>query len=188
MDRGSESSFQALKAAMVSAPVLRLPDFDRPFIIEIDASDLGIGAVLLQDSHPIAYFSKKLGPRRRVSSTYHKELYAIVEAVHKWRQYLLGREFVIRSDQKSLKELLQQVVQTPDQQLYVRKLMAYKFTIEYKKGGANRAADALSPRSDTSSGVCRDQRRGCRVHSRPLLCSVRHCSSTGPPSIGLAAQ
>lgn len=130
-----------------------MPNFDRQFCVETDASDLGIGAVLLQDSHPIAYFSKKLGPRRRVASTYHKELYAIVEAVQKWRQYLLGREFVIRSDQKSLKELLQQVVQTLDQQLYVMKLMGYKFRIEYKKGSSNRAADALSRRVESSDDV-----------------------------------
>lgn len=139
-------SFDAFKRAMTSAPVLRLPDFTRTFYLETDASDFGIGAVLLQDGHPLAFFSKKLGPRRRVSSTYHKELYAIVEAVQKWRQYLLGREFVIRSDQKSLKELLQQVIQTPDQQFYARKLMGYKFRIEYKTGASNKAADALSRR------------------------------------------
>ena len=103
---GAGVSFEKLKVAMTAAPVLRLPDFDKPFCIETDASDTGIGAVLLQDNHPIAFFSRKLGPRRRVASTYHKELYAIVEAVQKWRQYLLGREFIIRSDQKSLKELL----------------------------------------------------------------------------------
>ncbi|XP_042032533.1 uncharacterized protein LOC121779292 [Salvia splendens] len=141
-------AFEALKGAMTSTPVLRLPDFTKTFYVETDASDLGIGAVLIQGGHPIAYFSRKLGPRRRVASTYHKELYAIVEAVQKWRQYLLGREFVIRSDQKSLKELLQQVVQTPDQQLYVRKLMGYNFRIEYKKGALNRAADALSRREE----------------------------------------
>lgn len=118
--------FQNLKRAMTTPPVLPLLDFDRHFYIKTDASELGIGAVLLQDSHPITYFSKKLGPRCRVAFTYHKELYTIVEAVQKWRQYLLGWEFIIRSDQKSLKELLQQVVQTPDQQLYVRKLMRYK--------------------------------------------------------------
>ncbi|XP_042022920.1 uncharacterized protein LOC121770215 [Salvia splendens] len=138
----AESSFLDLKGAMTTAPVLRLPDFEKTFCVETDASDTGIGAVLLQDTHLIAFFSKKLGPRRRVASTYHKELYAIVEAVQKWRQYLLGREFVIRSDQKSLKELLQQIVQTPEQQLYVRKLMGYKFVIEYKKGITNLAADA----------------------------------------------
>ncbi|KAL1555207.1 hypothetical protein AAHA92_15677 [Salvia divinorum] len=103
----AEDSFTALKQAMTTAHVLHLPDFDKTFYLETDASDFGIGAVLLQDNHPLAFFSKKLGPRRRVTSTYHKELYAIVEAVQKWRQYLLGREFIIRSDQKSLKELLQ---------------------------------------------------------------------------------
>lgn len=91
---------------MTSAPVLRLPDFSKTFVVETDASATGIGAVLLQDNLPLAFFSKKLGPRRRVTSTYHKELYAIVEAVQKWRQYLLGREFIICIDQKSLKELL----------------------------------------------------------------------------------
>ncbi|KAG6402647.1 hypothetical protein SASPL_134849 [Salvia splendens] len=140
----TEDSFIALKFAMTTAPVLHLPDFNKPFYLETDASDVGIGAVLLQDEHPLAFYSKKLGLRRRSASTYHKELYAIVEAVQKWRQYLLGREFVIRSDQKSLKELLQQVVQTPDQHFYIRKLMGFKFRIEYKQGSTNRAADALS--------------------------------------------
>ncbi|XP_042045728.1 uncharacterized protein LOC121792000 [Salvia splendens] len=152
----AEQSFCELKTAMTSAPVLRLPDFSRQFCVETDACDFGVGAVLLQDNHPLAFFSKKLGPRRRVASTYHKELYAIVEAVQKWRQYLLGREFIIRTDQKSLKELLQQVVQTPDQHLYVRKLMGYKFVIEYKKGSNNKVADALSRRdepTDNSSSV-----------------------------------
>ncbi|XP_042032226.1 uncharacterized protein LOC121778901 [Salvia splendens] len=144
----ADSSFLDLKGAMTTAPVLRLPDFDKTFCVETDASNTGIGAVLLQDNHPIAFFSKKLGPRRRVASTYHKELYAIVESVQKWRQYLLGREFVIRSDQRSLKELLHAIVQTPDQQLYARKLMGYKFRIEYKKGSTNRAADALSRREE----------------------------------------
>ncbi|XP_042031572.1 uncharacterized protein LOC121778308 [Salvia splendens] len=143
-----DAAFAALKEAMTSAPVLSLPVFDKQFCIETDASDTGIGAVLIQDKHPITYFSKKLGPRRRVASTYHKELYAIVEAVQKWRQYLLGREFIIRSDQKSLKDLLQQVVQTPDQYLYIRKLMGHKFCIEYKKGSTNKAADALSRREE----------------------------------------
>ncbi|XP_041995638.1 uncharacterized protein LOC121745745 [Salvia splendens] len=146
-------SFTRLKTAMVSAPVMRLPDFTRPFYLETDASDFGVGAVLLHDNHPLAFFSKKLGPRRRVTSTYHKELYAIVEAVQKWRQYLLGRKFVIRSDHKSLKELLQQVIQTHDQQLYARKLMGYKFRIEYKTGASNRVDDALSRRDMEGDGV-----------------------------------
>ncbi|KAH9685790.1 hypothetical protein KPL70_014094 [Citrus sinensis] len=137
-------AFDALKKAMVEAPVLRLPDFDADFILETDASNVGIGAVLMQSGHPISYFNKKLGPRLCASSTYIKELTAIVEAVHKWRQYLLGRFFVIRIDHKSIKELLQQVVQSPDQQIYIRKLLGYHFRIEYKPGCTNLAADALS--------------------------------------------
>ncbi|GKG23278.1 ty3-gypsy retrotransposon protein, partial [Tanacetum coccineum] len=79
-----------------------------------------------------------------VTATYQKELFAIVEAVYKWGQYLLGRQFVIRTDHKSIKELMQQVIQTPLQQKYVRKLMGFIFSIEYKPGTTNRAANALS--------------------------------------------
>lgn len=93
----ADDSFVVLKAAMTSAPVLRLPDFSNLFVVETDTSGYGIGAVLLQENHPLVFFSKKLGPHRQVTSTYHKELYAIVEAVQKWRQYLLGCEFVIRT-------------------------------------------------------------------------------------------
>ncbi|KAH9791984.1 hypothetical protein KPL71_003946 [Citrus sinensis] len=138
------AAFDALKKAMVEAPVLWLPDFEADFILETDTSNVGVGAVLMQSGHPIFYFSKKLGPRLRTSSTYIKELTAIVEAVHKWRQYLLGRFFVIRTNYKSIKELLQQLVQTPDQQIYIRKLLGYHFLIEYKLGCTNLAADALS--------------------------------------------
>ncbi|VFR02721.1 unnamed protein product [Cuscuta campestris] len=144
----ADSSFARLKQGMVTAPVLRLPDFAETFYLETDASDVGIGAVLLQRGHPLAFFSKKLGPRRRSASTYHKELYAIVESVQKWRQYLLGREFVIRSDQRSLKDLLFQIIQTPEQQFYIRKLMGFCFRIEYKTGASNKVADALSRRGE----------------------------------------
>lgn len=145
---GGIGQFRGLEESHDSSACFEVARFSRTFYLETDACDFRIGAVLLQDGHPLAFFSKKLGPRRWSASTYHKELYAIVEAVQKWRQYLLGREFVIRSDQKSLKELLQQVIQTPEQHLYVRKLMGYKFSIEYKPGAANRVADALSRRDE----------------------------------------
>ncbi|VFQ92985.1 unnamed protein product [Cuscuta campestris] len=138
------NAFEDLKNAMISTPVLCLPDFSLLFVVETDACATGIGAVLLQGEQPVAFFSKKLGPRLLAASTYHKELYAIVEAVQKWRQYLLGREFLIRTDQRSLKQLVQQVIQTPDQQFYVRKLLGFCFRIEYKTGASNKVADALS--------------------------------------------
>ena len=74
-----------LKNAMVAAPVLHLPDLELKFVIETDASNIGIGAVLMQQGHPISYFSQKLGPRLRVASTYIKKLHAIVDAVQTWR-------------------------------------------------------------------------------------------------------
>ena len=138
----ADAGFVELKRAMTVAPVLRLPDFDIPFTIETDASDFGIGFVLLQNGHPLAFFSKKPGPKWKMASTYHKELYAIVQTVQKWRQYLLEREFIIHSNQRSLKDLLSQIIQTPDQKFYIRKLMGFKFKIEYKSGASNRVVDA----------------------------------------------
>ncbi|GJZ81421.1 ty3-gypsy retrotransposon protein [Tanacetum coccineum] len=138
------TAFEAIKRQLSTAPILGLPDFEHTFIVETDASADGIGAVLIQNDRPICYFSRKLGPRMRVAATYQKELFAIVEAVYKWRQYLLGRRFTIRTDHKSIKELMQQVIQTPIQQKYVRKLMGFDFAIEYKPGALNQVADALS--------------------------------------------
>ncbi|GJS99093.1 ty3-gypsy retrotransposon protein [Tanacetum coccineum] len=80
----------------------------------------------------------------RVAATYQKELFAIVEAVYKRRQYLIGRRFKIQTDYKSIKELMQQVIQTPIQQKYVRKLMGFDFLVEYKPGVANQVTNALS--------------------------------------------
>ena len=129
---------------MTHAPVLRLPDFTRDFVIETDASNYGIGTMIMQDNHPIAFFSKKIGPKLQASPTYIKELHAITEVVRKWRQYLLGKFVIILTYHKSIKELLQQVIQTPEQQVYVQKLLGYQFRIEYKQGISNKVVDSLS--------------------------------------------
>ncbi|GJU89085.1 ty3-gypsy retrotransposon protein [Tanacetum coccineum] len=139
-----KQAFDDLKTRLSDAPVLGLPNFEEMFVVEADASAVGIGVVLMQKGHPLCYFSRKLGPRMRVAATYQKELFAIVEAVYKWRHYLLGRHFTIRTDHRSLKELLHQVIQMPLQQKYVRKLMGFDFAIEYKPGVSNQVADALS--------------------------------------------
>ena len=80
---------------MTQAPILAMPDFSKPFELETDASGHTIGVVLMQDRHPIAFFSKKMSIKMSASSTYVRELFAITEAVAKWRHYLLAREFII---------------------------------------------------------------------------------------------
>ena len=129
---------------MVQAPVLALPNFTKKFIVEADASGSGLGAVLTQDSHPIAFYNKALSIHALGQSTYEKELMAIVKAIHKWRIYLLGRKFLICTDHRSLKYLLEQRITTPDQQKWIIKLMGFDYDIEYKQGHENKVADALS--------------------------------------------
>lgn len=144
----AEEAFIKLKGVMTQAPVLALPDFEQPFIIECDASGAGIGGVLMQRGRPIAFFSQALQGKNLLLSTYEKEMLAIVLAIQKWRPYLLGRQFVIKTDQKSLKHFWEQRITTPAQEKWLAKLMGYNFVITYKKGNENKAADALSRRDE----------------------------------------
>lgn len=91
-------AFDQLKAAITSAPVLCLPNFAEPFTLETNASGIGVGAVLSQNSHPIAFFSKKMVPRMQKQSAYTRELFAITEALAKFGHYLLGLKFTIKTD------------------------------------------------------------------------------------------
>ncbi|WVY90954.1 hypothetical protein V8G54_036468 [Vigna mungo] len=140
----ASQAFLLLKKAMTSAPVLAIPNFKEPFILETDTPGSGIGAILSQAHHPVAYFSKKLSPRMQKQSTYAREFNAITEALAKFRHYLLGHKFIIKTDQTSLKELLEQTLQTPEQQQWLPKFLGYDFTIQYKPGKDNVPADALS--------------------------------------------
>lgn len=149
----AELAFTQLKSAMTSAPVLALPDYTKLFVLECDASGKGIGAVLMQEGKPVAYYSKAISPTRLGLSTYEKELLAVVMAVTKWRHYLLGRHFQIRTDHQSLKFLLEQRVTTLMQQKWISKLMGFDFEITYKSGKSNAAADALSRVVDDLNSV-----------------------------------
>jgi hypothetical protein len=139
-----EQAFVALKAALTSAPVLALPDFTKPFVVETDASAYGIGAVLMQNGHPLAFLSKALGPKYRGLSTYEKEYMAILLALEQWRSYLQHAEFQIVTDHRSLVQLTEQRLHTPWQQKVFTKLIGLQYRIVYRCGVENGAADALS--------------------------------------------
>jgi hypothetical protein len=139
-------AFDTLKTAMVTTPVLALPNFEIPFAVETDACDSGVGAVLMQQGHPLAFISRALGPKNRGLSTYEKEYLAILVAVDHWRHYLQSGEFIIFTDQCSLIHLNEQRLHTPWQQKVFTKLLGLQYRIVYKKGSDNRVADALSRR------------------------------------------
>jgi len=99
------NAFETLKDKLTKAPILTLPNFAKTFKIECDASNIGIGAILLQEGHPIAYFSEKFKGSHLNYSIYDKEFYALVRALQNWQHYLFPKEFVIHSDHESLKYL-----------------------------------------------------------------------------------
>lgn len=137
-------AFDSVKQALTQAPVLRLPDFTQQFVVQTDACDKGIGAVLLHQGHPISFLSKALGPRAQALSTYEKECLAILLAIQRWRPYLQHEEFIIQTDHRSLVYLGEQQLTTSIQHKAFVKLMGLQYKIQYKKGVENIVADALS--------------------------------------------
>jgi hypothetical protein len=97
-----------MKEVMGTCPMLALPNFTLPFVLECDASGEGIGAVLMQGGHPIVFGSRKLSDLERLYSIYDKEMLAIMYALTKFRQYLVGNKFVVKTDHNSLKYFLEQ--------------------------------------------------------------------------------
>jgi hypothetical protein len=97
-----------MKEFMGTCPLLALPDFILPFILECDTSDEGIDAVLMQGGHPIVFKRWKLSQPERLYSIYDKEMLAIMHALTKFRQYLVGSKFVVKTDHNSLKYFLEQ--------------------------------------------------------------------------------
>lgn len=101
---------------MSTTPVLALPNFSLEVIIKPDACGVGIGVALTQAEHPKAYMSKVLSLKHQQLSVYEKEMMAIVATIDKWRLYLIGRHFVIKTDHQNLKYMLEHRISTPSQQ------------------------------------------------------------------------
>lgn len=97
------NSFEKLKSMLITLPILKYPDFSKPFKLNTDASNYALGAVLLQDNHPVAYASRTLNSHEVRYNTTEKELLAVVWAVKYFRPYIYGREFEIKTDHQALK-------------------------------------------------------------------------------------
>src|SRR5699024_9995387 len=101
-----ESSFRRVKELLISAPILRSPNFEQPFVVQTDASAYGIGAVLTQNyldgEHVVSYISRSLSAQERNYSTTQRECLAVIWAIEKFRGYLEGYHFTVITDHHSL--------------------------------------------------------------------------------------
>lgn len=143
-----EAAFQDLKGAVCSDSILLSPDFDRPFIVQTDASGVGLGAVLLQevDGHrrPVAFISRKLFERERRYAAVELEALAIKWALDSLRYYLLGRPFHLETDHRALQWLEKMRDTNSRVTRWYLSLQPYNFTVQYRPGATNRVADFLS--------------------------------------------
>ncbi|PKU83878.1 RNA-directed DNA polymerase [Dendrobium catenatum] len=143
-DSPQQESFEQIKLALSNAPVLVLPNFDKAFQVDTDASGVGIGAVLYKEDRPVEYFSEKLSPARQKWTVYEQELYAVVRALKQWEHYLLHQDFILCSDHQSLQYLNSQKTVNKMHARWVIFLQKFSFVVRYKTGKLNRVADALS--------------------------------------------
>ncbi|GBM93813.1 Retrovirus-related Pol polyprotein from transposon 297 [Araneus ventricosus] len=146
----SEKSFNSLKQALITSPVLTYPQTDKEFNLDTDASNDGIGAVLSQkignEECVIAYFSKSLGKPEGNYCVTRKELLDIVKSIEHFHHYLYGRKFLLRTDHASLRWLLNFRESEGQIARWIQRLQEYDFEIQHRKGTSHGNADALSRR------------------------------------------
>jgi hypothetical protein len=143
-----EKAFVKLKELLTSEPILQLPDLEKPFVIQVDASDNAVGAVLLQDSAgqllPVAYASKKLTTAEQRYPIIEKECLAIVFAVHKFNKYVYGRHFTLQTDHSPLVAMRRNRIANDRIMRWSLLLQTYDMDIQYIRGSDNVIADYLS--------------------------------------------
>jgi hypothetical protein len=142
----AERSFNILKEKITERPILVLLNFENTFQVRCDAGGVTIGVVLNQDNRHVSYFSEKLNETKRKYSMYDKEFYAIIQALNKWRHYLVPREFVLYSDNRALQFITKQEKLNQRHTKWVEFMQNFTFVIKHIFGNANKFVDALSRR------------------------------------------
>jgi len=143
------AAFDRMKSMMCAIPLVRLPNPDKPFILTTDASTIAVGAELSQfdenGEYPVMWFSKALNSAQRNYSTYERELFAVVLGCDAGHVFLLGREFVLRTDHRALMGIFNsKLTNSARITKWLLKLQPYRFQIEIIKGKDNTVADSLS--------------------------------------------
>ena len=147
-ERSEEQAFHTLKSKLSNFPILRLPDLTKKFVLRTDASDNGLGAVLLQEHEnekfPVSYASRKLLNREKAYSVIEKECLAIIWAIQKFEAYLYGNEFDLETDHQSLTYIQRAKVANNRVMRWALALQPYRFRLVSIKGSENVGADVLS--------------------------------------------
>uniref|UniRef100_A0A8C2C1P2 ribonuclease H n=1 Tax=Cyprinus carpio TaxID=7962 RepID=A0A8C2C1P2_CYPCA len=154
----SRQAFEELKIRFTSAPILRHPDPERQFIVEVDASSTGVGAVLSQrhgqpaKMYPCAFFSHKLSDAERNYDVGNRELLAMKLALEEWRHWLEGstHPFIVLTDHKILEYLCSAKRLKPRQARWALFFTRFNFSVTYRPGSKNTKADALSRQTEES--------------------------------------
>jgi hypothetical protein len=143
-----EKAYNSLKSIILKKPILRIPDVRKPFVLRTDASNNGLGAVLLQEYEdklfPVSYASRKLLEREKNYSTMEKECLAIVWAVKKYMPYLYGTEFTLQTDHQPLTYIDRAKFENSRVMRWALYLQNFRFRAESIKGKDNVGADFMS--------------------------------------------
>lgn len=161
----ADMAFKELRSRFLQAPVLLHPNFEKPFRVETDASDMATGGILSQKGndgywHPCAYRSSKMSPAEQNYDIYDKELLSVVLAFQDWRVYLEGspQQIQVISDHKNLEYFLTTKELNRRQARWSEFLSAFNFEIEHRPGSLNGRADILSRRIDVMEGKHEEKR------------------------------
>jgi hypothetical protein len=152
-DEKCQDSFDQLKIRLMSPPVLVIPDLQKGFDIYCDACGQGLGCVLMQEEHVIAYASRQLRKHELNYPTHDLELAVVVHALKIWRHYIRGTKCQVYTDHKSLKYIFTQKDLNLMQRRWLELIKDYDLEIHYHPRKANLVADALSQKEHVHAAI-----------------------------------